>query len=212
MICPICHAEYREGYTRCKDCNVELVRELEARATPTRTTVAESASLLWRGGDPVIYAALLSALREARIPFYDTLSHDIGAGISTSSPFPSPFDATACFEIRVRHSDLKRAEHILDVLLDQEPEDITIGAAADGPAAAERMPPDDWDPVEATIEVWTGHDVSLARFLADIFRENAIPYRESVELPTTLHLLVRPPDAPMARELLREIISGTPPS
>ncbi len=210
MFCPKCQSEYREGFTRCKDCNVELVQQREARTTPASNTVADSASLLWRGGDPVIYAALLSALREARIPFYDTLSHAFG--VSTSSPFPSPFDAAASFEVRVRHSNLKRAEHILEALLDQEPEDLDIGAAADGPAAAERVPPDDWDPVEATVEVWTGHDITLARFLADIFRENAIPFRESVELPVTHRLLVRPQDAPMARELLREIISGTPPS
>ncbi len=210
MICPICKAEYREGYTRCKDCNVGLVRKFEERATPSRTTVADSASLLWRAGDPVTYSALIGALREARIPFYDSLSH--WGGVATSTPFPSPFDAAASFEVRVRPSDLKRAEHILEALLDQEPEDMEIGAAAEDPAASERMPPDDWDPVEATVEVWTGHDVSLARFLADIFRENAIPIRESVELPVTHHLLVRPQDAPMARELLREIIAGTPPS
>jgi hypothetical protein len=106
---------------------------------------------------------------------------------------------------------LKRAEHILEALEEQEPEDIDIGAA-EGPPADERDLPDDWDPAEATVEVWTGHDIALARFLSDIFRENAIPCRESVELPATHHLLVRPPDAPMARELLREIISGTPPS
>jgi hypothetical protein len=111
----------------------------------------------------------------------------------------------------VRPGDLKRAEHILEALEEQEPEDIDI-AAAEGPPADERDLPDDWDPAEATVEVWTGHDIALARFLTDIFHENAIPCRESVELPATHHLLVRPPDAPMARELLREIISGTPPS
>ena len=208
MFCPKCKSEYREGFTRCTDCDVELVSQLNSTSAAPQVEY-ESAVLLWRGGDPATYAALIGTLREARIPFFDSLSHN--PDVATSSPFPSPFDAAASFEVRVRPGDLKRAEHILDALLDQEPEDLDI-AAAEGPDVAEHDLPDDWDPVEATVEVWTGHDVSLARFLADIFRENAIPYRESIELPATLHLLVRPPDAPMARELLREIISGTPPS
>ncbi|MBI3664152.1 MAG: hypothetical protein HY234_14030 [Acidobacteria bacterium] len=212
MFCPICHAEYRKGFTRCTDCGVALVHQLETSASPLRNAAGDSAALLWRGGDPVTYAALIGALREARIPFYDSQTQDVGAGHSASVPFPSPFDATASFEIRVRHSDLKRAEHILDALLEQEPEDLAIGVAADGPAPAVRQLPDDWDPTEATVEIWSGHDAALARFLADIFRENGIPLRESVALPATHRLLVRPQDAPMARELLREIITGTPPS
>lgn len=28
MFCPVCKYEYKEGYTRCKDCNVTLVLEL----------------------------------------------------------------------------------------------------------------------------------------------------------------------------------------
>jgi hypothetical protein len=29
MFCPICKAEYREGFSRCADCDVDLVDELE---------------------------------------------------------------------------------------------------------------------------------------------------------------------------------------
>lgn len=29
MFCPICKAEYREGFSRCADCDVDLVPELE---------------------------------------------------------------------------------------------------------------------------------------------------------------------------------------
>ncbi len=30
MFCPVCKAEYREGFTRCADCDVDLVEALEA--------------------------------------------------------------------------------------------------------------------------------------------------------------------------------------
>ena len=29
MYCPSCRAEFREGYSRCADCNVELVEDLQ---------------------------------------------------------------------------------------------------------------------------------------------------------------------------------------
>lgn len=29
MFCPICKAEYREGFTRCSDCDIELIAKLE---------------------------------------------------------------------------------------------------------------------------------------------------------------------------------------
>ena len=209
MFCPICKAEYRAGITRCKDCGAELMDGAEPRRAQRSVVAFDCAPLLWKGCDPVLYAALLHALHEARIPYYDTPAREFESRLIT--PFPSTFDAVPGFEVRVRASDLKRAEHIVEALEDQEPEDLDIGAA-DTPPVAERDMPEEWDPAEATEEVWTGHDIALARFLADIFRENAIPYRESIDLPTTHHLLVRPPDAPMARELLREIISGTPPS
>jgi hypothetical protein len=30
MFCPVCKSEYREGFTLCNDCNVQLVNELPA--------------------------------------------------------------------------------------------------------------------------------------------------------------------------------------
>lgn len=34
MYCPICRGEYREGFTRCSDCDEALVSELPAELTP----------------------------------------------------------------------------------------------------------------------------------------------------------------------------------
>ncbi len=36
--CPTCRVEYREGFTRCSDCNAELVGELRS-ATPQETEI-----------------------------------------------------------------------------------------------------------------------------------------------------------------------------
>src|SRR5215467_4350866 len=37
MFCPQCKAEYRVGFTRCSDCNVELVEHLPVEKPPTPT-------------------------------------------------------------------------------------------------------------------------------------------------------------------------------
>lgn len=37
MICPKCESEYREGFYRCADCDVELVQDLETMAEETPT-------------------------------------------------------------------------------------------------------------------------------------------------------------------------------
>ena len=31
MFCPVCKAEYRDGYTKCSDCNVDLVDKLPVK-------------------------------------------------------------------------------------------------------------------------------------------------------------------------------------
>jgi hypothetical protein len=209
MFCPNCKAEYRQGFYRCKDCDVELVNEVVGDA-PARDVEFEAAPLLWRGGDPATYAALFSALREAGIPFYDVQSQ-LRGGVSSASPFPSPYEAAACFEIRVGHLDLKRAEHILEALLDQEPEDLEIDEAGDGPAAAARMSPEEWDPAEASEEIWSGDDDQFAITLRDCLREISIPSRIVLLDPGNASLYVRPEDDSRAREILREITEATPP-
>jgi hypothetical protein len=39
MFCPRCKAEYREGFSRCADCNVDLVPELSPEPEPSAEDV-----------------------------------------------------------------------------------------------------------------------------------------------------------------------------
>ena len=59
MICPECETEYREGFTRCSDCDVELVDELNASALAPLTMETS----------PDLIAALIEALEGERIPY-----------------------------------------------------------------------------------------------------------------------------------------------
>src|SRR6267154_705648 len=69
MYCPQCKAEYREGFTRCADCDVELVKNyVEAGRHPLAKKVAvgdDYGALLWRGRDPhFLYGAFVESLEQ----------------------------------------------------------------------------------------------------------------------------------------------------
>ena len=69
MFCPLCQAEYREGFTECSDCGVALVETLkdlydEEPATPTAPVPVS----VWRGTDSDVGQRLVSSLDHAGIP------------------------------------------------------------------------------------------------------------------------------------------------
>ncbi len=77
MFCPICHAEYRQGFTQCADCGVDLVHSLPDNADNqglARDAVAaddDAVQLLWSGIDPRFFKALKAALDEVGIDYED---------------------------------------------------------------------------------------------------------------------------------------------
>ena len=74
MFCPVCKAEYRQGFTRCADCDVELVWELPANAIvphePAATGDPEENPFcsFWKGDDPRIHAEICELLDKESIP------------------------------------------------------------------------------------------------------------------------------------------------
>src|SRR5579859_5327995 len=74
MFCPQCKAEYRQGFTRCADCDIELVHELTANAIVAHERVVPGDSdedpfcSFWTGDDPRIHAELCELLEKESIP------------------------------------------------------------------------------------------------------------------------------------------------
>lgn len=66
MFCPQCRSEYREGFTRCDNCNVALVAVLppEAGDPSDRDLV-----MAFETGDPGLLAMAHSILDEAQVPY-----------------------------------------------------------------------------------------------------------------------------------------------
>lgn len=71
MICPNCHAEYVQGFTRCADCDVPLVPQYppssSGAAVPGDPDEDPFCSF-WRGEDARLLAELCTVLDEAGIP------------------------------------------------------------------------------------------------------------------------------------------------
>jgi Putative prokaryotic signal transducing protein len=68
MYCPKCHAEYAPGFTRCADCDVELVEVLPA-AKPARRDSNDDLVTVFSSHDPGLAAIAESLLQSADIRF-----------------------------------------------------------------------------------------------------------------------------------------------
>jgi len=61
MFCPLCKAEYRQGFSTCSDCHIPLVAtQAEAEAV--------AVDRLWNGDNRRQFGGLLDALLDAAIP------------------------------------------------------------------------------------------------------------------------------------------------
>jgi hypothetical protein len=96
MYCPQCKAEYRQGFTRCADCDVDLVHE-PPPAAHGFGTAGETGShgedsddpfcSFWRGDDPRIHAELCELLNEEGIPHKTVRREDHLFNLNSKSGF-----------------------------------------------------------------------------------------------------------------------------
>ena len=116
MYCPQCKAEYRQGFTRCSDCDVELVGNyVEAVRHPLAKKMAmgdKYGARLWRGTDPHFYLALVWSLWSKKVACY---------GAPENPPLPDYMNGQLLsssdlggFEVWVSEEDLPPAKWILD--------------------------------------------------------------------------------------------------
>lgn len=166
----------------------------------------DSLEILWRGSDPAKFTALQAALRDENIPFWQTQVYDPAGGFLSSRPYY--LEALPGFEIRVHAADLQRAGAALEWV--ESKESVSTDVAGASSPERERLDarqslPYDWNSNEATSEVWSGEEESLAEYLASALRENGIPSRIPDEPDHHARLCVRPQDLARARTIVREI-------
>lgn len=219
MFCPICKSEYREGFTECSDCQVPLVKDLSGASTRSGESKSlEVPELLWSGTDSSASSAIAEALDAAKIRYHKTL-RELGALPGLAKPV---------YAILIHARDRVAAQSALDdarrkaELPEQDDDEIPD----DSDSASLAMPqeqdsddlsslpldhvPEDFDPEDATAEVWSGTDTKMAQGLKDSLRENGIGCTIT-KAEAGCRLAVVPSEAVRAREIIREVVEATPP-
>jgi hypothetical protein len=240
MFCPICKTEYRPGFTKCADCGVALVDHLPAGGPPGDEDAprdSEGRELLWSGLSARLYEAIRDALDAAGIAHTDVekefgvlstfsesaylvwidsrvrdaarsvLSKVLGdpnvGGPRHESPNLNDFPWMDPFKVR-REVYTSQSEPL-------EPAESHERAESAGYA---ELPPDDapenFDPEDATSQVWVGEDMETAEFLKDSLRGVGIGCIVS-EDGSQGRVFVLPADEKRAREIVREVVEGAPP-
>lgn len=223
MFCPSCKAEYREGFTRCADCDADLVESLASSSgrdgEPEDSGEAadlDAPELLWNGIDVGAFEQIRSALDEANIPYNDERLEARLLYASLRNPL----------EIWVQRQDRAAARKALTNLFTaveetDQPDPADAGSPqgfqppenegwnAEGDEASGTVV--DFDPGEATAEIWTGEAGGMAPILKDCLRENGIGCAIVPGGPKEERLRVYPADEARAREIVREVVEGVPP-
>jgi hypothetical protein len=214
MFCPVCKAEYRQGFTHCGDCDVDLVYELPAAAIVPPETVdpgdpeENPFCSFWKGDDPRVHAELCELLAEQGIPCRTIRRQDHLFNWNTRS----------AFEIGVPFSQFDRAEAVVKEAYsgENEPASETVVVPLELPEFVRRREPraawdpERWYPEDASVEIWEGGQPEMGELLAASLSENQIHARVA-EAKGVHRLFVLPEDEARAREILREVVEGVPP-
>lgn len=234
MFCPQCKAEYRPGFTRCADCDVDLVWELPREALALREQAEpgqpgdpnkDPFCSFWKGEDPRVHAELCSVLDEAGIPHNTVFRRD---HLFNLRNYPA-------YEVGVPFSMFERAENaVKDAYGADDVEDVGAGELKglleDRPSNSVRKLPetmtpppeenipgppnagegDDWFPEDASERVWHSEGSEHGDFLVAALHENGIRCRMDRNGQRE-ELYVLPEDAQRAREIVREVAEGQPP-
>jgi len=230
MICPQCKAEYRPGFTRCADCDVDLVWEKQYTQGPEGPPAEpgdpneDPFCSFWKGEDARVHAELCEVLDEAGFPHNTVLRRD---RLFNLTNFPA-------FEIGVPFSLFEKAEtavkeaygtddieevgsgELLKLLEDRSnrirklPEMLTPAESEDIPGPPAAGDETRWFEEDATAKVWETEKGEPSDFLVAALHENGIHCRVDREgSRAALHVL--PEDESRARELVREIVEGQAP-
>lgn len=111
MFCPECKSEYREGVTKCIDCDVPLMRELPAEEPEVPPVNWEDLVPVLKSYDEAELLMVRSLLEAAGIPAY--MSGEAMTDIAADHLFGSPNFAGGPAELRVPADRAEDAKEVL---------------------------------------------------------------------------------------------------
>ena len=197
MFCPSCKSEYRTGFTRCSDCDVDLVESLVIDDELERQSV-------WKGNSQADCVDACKELREADIP-YNVRQTPMGLS--------GGMDVDFKYEIDVSKADSSRAVSILrneESLLDEHFEIPAIDAPPIKPTR-DRSFRERSMSSSLEIDVFTQPPENTSSIVELSLSTNSIPFQTEVDEDGTRRVFVAAEDESLAREIIRQIQEGTPP-
>jgi hypothetical protein len=239
MFCPRCKVEYRPGFARCADCDVDLVHELPKHAIEMRQTGEDGEYRVaggpgdpnedpfcsfWKGNDARMHAELCGVLEESGIPHNTVYRRDHlfnlqnYAGYEVGVPF-SMYER-AGFAVKEAYG----VEDVADVgaqevhLLPERPirsmrklpEILNPSEAENIPGPPNAGEEAGWYPEDATVKVWSTDSNEPSDFLMAALHENGVHCRVEKNGPRA-ELYVMTQEESRAREIVREVVEGRPP-
>ena len=89
MYCPKCRAEYREGFSKCSDCQLLLVAENPSTRPGPEDPDIELVTVL-EDDDPAMITAAKDRLDESGIPFY-VFGEEVGPRVAMVGGYNHPW-------------------------------------------------------------------------------------------------------------------------
>ncbi len=206
MFCPSCKAEYRPNFTRCADCDADLVEEL-----PEVSHTDVEMKRVWSCDDQESCVFVCKELRTAGIPFRVA---------QRRRQFYWRIDEH--YEISVPDEFYETAKRIAEegsLDFSDSEEDQRVMELPDAGLSLENShrKTSSSQPGHATVEIWPEKGPwceqvkRLAGMIELSLRENEICTRINIAKSGCRKIYVNPVDEVQAREIVREIEDGMPP-
>jgi hypothetical protein len=240
MFCPLCKSEYRPGIGKCADCEVDLVSNLPTEEPAGDADIprnSEGLELLWSGVSQALSDRIHDALDAAHL-FHKVTEKDFGLlpNLAQSVKFvwidshDRASSRSVLEKVLVGWGPMEREAELT-------PPDsgrmnpYGLGRKIYGSTNARRDAPfesvslfesdapgepvrddlvEDFDPEDATKEVWSGDNPEVAENIRMCLQEVGIG-SEVKEENGKSRVLVMPQAEARAREIIREVIEATPP-
>src|SRR5215471_4277231 len=222
MICPRCGAEYRPGFTKCADCDVDLIAGRPGAALAAFLSDAgrkagsevgraddpdeDPFCSFWKGPDARICTELCTVLDEAGIPHKTIHRQDHLFNFANQVPFevgvPASLYEKAELAIKEAFGTAETGEDAVSLLPapDRDPADFEKGLRDAIQDANEWLGPR--YPEDATVEVWSSEESDAREMIEMSLRENDVMSRTE-EVEGKVKLFVLPEDAERAKEIVR---------
>ena len=193
---------------------MDLVEALPEREAPAE----EALTLLWECADEAECVGVCRDLKEADIPYkVDQIPYERSMRMRVKWHYRiliSPGDFDRAKEVlaiegpqhRIPSDDDDEDEEVLDPSL--ELPDTGAGSMNEPERRDTYLEP--WYPEDATAEVWRQEGDDLSSGIQLALDANRIHCRCDADTPERKKIFVRPEDESFAREIVREIMEGTP--